>query len=153
MHLPPKLLHFRTVVTFGLPRTVTCHFGSDFFCTFLLISHPSQAKTKAPKPNRRKKWGKAAVQLIPVAPPPALPETTMKASEKPDDGISLQGDIPLKLPRAMRTPAPTGSNVLRERNADPGDETILSKEEAGEAAAEVLVPQARRSDDKENHAS
>lgn len=110
------------------------------------------AKTNAPKPNRRKKWGKAVVQLVPVAPPPALPETTMKASEKPDDGISLQGDIPLKLPRAMRTPAPSGSNVLRERNADRSDETILSKE-AGVAAPEVLVPQARNSDEKENHAS
>ncbi|KAF7850661.1 hypothetical protein BT93_L5132 [Corymbia citriodora subsp. variegata] len=110
------------------------------------------AKTNAPKPNRRKKWGKAVVQLVPVAPPPALPETTIKASEKPDDGISLQGDIPLKLPRAMRTPAPSGSNVLRERNADQSDETILSKE-AGVAAPEVLVPQARKSDEKENHAS
>ncbi|XP_030542638.1 kinesin-like protein KIN-4C [Rhodamnia argentea] len=110
------------------------------------------AKTKAPKPNRRKKWGKAAVQLVPVAPPPAFPETTVKASEKPDDGISLQGDVPLKLPRAMRTPAPSGNNVLRERNADLSDETTQSKE-AGVAAPEVLVPQERKTDDKENHAS
>lgn len=87
-----------------------------------------------------------------MAPPPALPETTSKASEKPDDSISLQGDIPLKLPRAMRTPAPSGSHVLRERNADRSDETILSKE-VGAAAPEVSVPQARKSDEKENQAS
>lgn len=70
----------------------------------------------------------------------------------PDDALSLQGDIPLKLPRAMRTPAPSGSNVLRERNADRSDETTLSKE-AGVAAPEVLVPQGRKKDEKENHAS
>jgi len=74
----------------------------------------------------------------------------LRQPEKPDDGISLQGDIPLKLHRAMQTPAPSGSNVLRERNADRSDETILSRD-AGVAAPEVLVLQARKSDEKENH--
>ncbi|KAK4787900.1 hypothetical protein SAY86_011733 [Trapa natans] len=77
------------------------------------------------KRNRRKKWGKkVAVQLVPVAPPPAdQPKTTSSEDvKKPDESIAINNGLPLKLPRAMRARGPgsvSTNNTLRERNNDP----------------------------------
>ncbi|KAK4770489.1 hypothetical protein SAY87_031021 [Trapa incisa] len=77
------------------------------------------------KRNRRKKWGKkAAVQLVPVAPPPADQPKTISSEDvkKPDESIAINNGLPLKLPRAMRARGPgsvSTNNTLRERNNDP----------------------------------
>ncbi|XVF36591.1 hypothetical protein REPUB_Repub19eG0070400 [Reevesia pubescens] len=110
------------------------------------------AKPNAPKPNQRKKWGKSTIQLVPVAPPASQPENTaalqnpenVEPPKKPENCQS-ESDIPLKLPRAMRSASSNGSKLLRERNADQHDESS-NKEPA------VLAPSSptRTSEEKEN---
>ncbi|KAE8659240.1 hypothetical protein F3Y22_tig00116964pilonHSYRG00418 [Hibiscus syriacus] len=87
------------------------------------------AKPDAPRPNRRKKWGKSMIQLVPVATPetvaaaaPEKPETHEPVKIAAADNLcpSESDAIPLKLPRAMRS---TGSKLLRERNADQQNES------------------------------
>ncbi|KAL4279291.1 hypothetical protein GQ457_03G033960 [Hibiscus cannabinus] len=105
------------------------------------------AKPDAPKPNRRKKWGKSMIQLVPVAPPENV--AAAAAPEKPENNEppknadnlcpSESDTIPLKLPRAMRS---NGSKLLRERNVDQQDESS-NKEPAS------LAPTAS-SEEKEN---
>lgn len=88
------------------------------------------AKSNAPKPSKRKQWRKSVIQLVPVAPPPpSQPENTTapqktedaEALKKPDSSAS-EPNIPLKLPRAMRSASSNGVNLLRERNAGKHDE-------------------------------
>ncbi|KAK8642710.1 hypothetical protein V6N13_012047 [Hibiscus sabdariffa] len=107
---------------------------------------PFLAKPDAPRPNRRKKWGKSMIQLVPVAPPENV---AAAATEKPETNEPLKiadnlcpsesDTIPLKLPRAMRS---NGSKLLRERNVDQQDESS-NKEPA------ALAPTAS-SEEKEN---
>ncbi|XVE95183.1 hypothetical protein REPUB_Repub02eG0074500 [Reevesia pubescens] len=113
------------------------------------------AKPNAPKPNRRKKWGKSVIQLVPVAPPASQPENaaapenpeTVDPPKKPDNCPS-ESDIRLKLPRAMRSASSNGSKLLRERNADQHDESI-NKEPAVLAPSSPVRP-TRTSEEKEN---
>ncbi|GMI82779.1 hypothetical protein like AT5G60930 [Hibiscus trionum] len=105
------------------------------------------AKPDAPRPNRRKKWGKSMIQLVPVAPTENI--AAAAAPEKPENNEppknadnlcpSESDTIPLKLPRAMRS---NGSKLLRERNVDQQDESS-SKEPA------ALAP-TTSSEEKEN---
>ncbi|XP_031377202.1 kinesin-like protein KIN-4C isoform X3 [Punica granatum] len=111
-----------------------------------------QVTPNAPKPNQRKKWGKAVVQLVPVAPPAASQlETTAAAAVKKPEEFTIEGDLPLKLPRAMRTPAANSgsSSPLREKNSDPSNGPTHSKENAPHAPRSPprRVP---TSDEKEN---
>ncbi|KAH9690363.1 kinesin-like protein KIN-4C [Citrus sinensis] len=79
-------------------------------------------KSNAPKPNQRKKWRKSTIQLVPVAPPSSQPQETTDV-QKPENSTS-ETDIPLKLPRAMRSATSNGSNLLRERNVDQAEESV-----------------------------
>lgn len=68
-----------------------------------------------PKPNLRKKWVKSAIQLVPAtAPPVSQPQNTEAPEQAQSNG---EIDIPLKLPRAMRSTL-TNNNQLKERNSD-----------------------------------
>ena len=82
-----------------------------------------QVKSNAPKPNQRKKWRKSTIQLVPVAPPSSQPQETTDVQRKPENSTS-ENDIPLKLPRAMRSATSNGSNLLRERNVDQAEESV-----------------------------
>lgn len=113
--------------------------------SYLCYNQCKQAKSNAPKPERRKKWKKSLIQLVPVTPPASQPEVT--EPPKKQDNSSNEADIPLKLPRAMRSAASNASNLLKERNADKSDE-IVNKES-------VLPPSSparpkRTSEEKEN---
>ncbi|XP_010277504.1 PREDICTED: kinesin-like protein KIN-4C isoform X2 [Nelumbo nucifera] len=83
-------------------------------------------KSNAPKPIQRKKWRKTSLQLVPVAPPLDQPEN----SEAPINAESnmVESDVPLKLPRAMRSATMNNSNTLKEKNCDHIDESIVNKE-------------------------
>lgn len=131
------------------------HIHIDIHEAVNLVHILLQVLPNVPKPNQRKKWGKAVVQLVPVAPPPAAqPETTTTttAVKKPNE-FSIDGDLPLKLPRAMRTPATSSgsSNTLRERNSDSSsDGRAHSKENAAAQAPKSPARRAPMSDEKEN---
>ncbi|XP_043711239.1 kinesin-like protein KIN-4C [Telopea speciosissima] len=105
------------------------------------------AKPNAPKPDRRKKWRKSVIQLVPEAPPSSLLESTEPPS-KPENSL-VEPEVPLKLPRAMRPPT-VNNNLLRERNSNQAHESIANKD-----VIEMVAPrsprQARNSEVKENH--
>ncbi|XP_022773083.1 kinesin-like protein KIN-4C isoform X2 [Durio zibethinus] len=113
------------------------------------------SKPNAPKPNQRKKWGKSVIQLVPVAPPASQPENAA-APQNPEnidppkkpDNCSSEPDIPLKLPRAMRSASSNGSKLLRERNADQHDEST-NKEPAVLHPSSPVRP-TKTSEEKEN---
>lgn len=106
-----------------------------------------QVKSKASKPNQRKKWRTSTVLLVSDPPPSSQPES-IDAPQKPGNSSASEGDIPLKLPRAMRSAASNSGNPLRERNAGQSD-AVANKEPA------VLTPTSplrqRRSEEKENN--
>ncbi|KHG03927.1 Chromosome-associated kinesin KIF4 [Gossypium arboreum] len=111
-------------------------------------------KPDVPKPNRRKKWGKSMIQLVPVAPPASEPENAAAADnpekieppKKPDNSCPSESDtIPLKLPRAMRS---NGSKLLRERNAE--DESTNTTKEPPALVPTSPVRPTRTSEEKEN---
>lgn len=81
----------------------------------------SQGLSIAPKPGIRKKWRKSTIELVPTVSQPQKTEASEKAK---DDG---EIDIPLKLPRAMRSTL-TNNNQLKERNADEQSEAVDNRE-------------------------
>ncbi|KAL1100497.1 hypothetical protein V6Z11_D05G233500 [Gossypium hirsutum] len=111
-------------------------------------------KPDVPKPNRRKKWGKSMIQLVPVAPPASEPENVAAADnpekieppKEPDNSCPSESDtILLKLPRAMRS---NGSKLLRERNAE--DESTNTTKEPPALVPTSPVRPTRTSEEKEN---
>lgn len=80
----------------------------------------SQATSNLSKPNLRKKWRKSVIQLVPAT-PPASQAQNIEAPEQPK--ASGETDIPLKLPRAMRSTL-TNNNQLKERNSDQPSESV-----------------------------
>uniref|UniRef100_A0A6N2MLA4 Kinesin motor domain-containing protein n=1 Tax=Salix viminalis TaxID=40686 RepID=A0A6N2MLA4_SALVM len=139
----------------------------------------TMAKSNASNANQRKKWRKSVIQLVPVPPPTTKSENTEVAAAplKADDSGPSEADIPLKLPRAMRLPAPNttvsetdnsaseaeiplrlpramrsashGGIFLRDRNADQAEES-KTKETGVRPARSPARPQ-RTSDEKENY--
>lgn len=114
------------------------------------FSNFGQDKPNAPKPTKRKKWGKSMVQLVRVDPPSqpenaAAPENpeNIDPPQKPDNCPS-ESDMPLKLPRAMRSASSNGNKLLRERNADQQDEPAVL------APSSPVRPTTRTSEEKEN---
>ncbi|KAI4321438.1 hypothetical protein MLD38_034819 [Melastoma candidum] len=108
------------------------------------------AKPNEPKPSKRKKWGKQSIQLVPIDAPANLQDTPTEVVDKPEV-IVVPEDLPLKLPRAMRSLKPSSSNILRERNSDPVDATVSAKDvEAEHYRANVARMQ--ETDAKENQA-
>ncbi|XP_022941355.1 kinesin-like protein KIN-4C isoform X1 [Cucurbita moschata] len=102
------------------------------------------AKSKSNKPNQRKKWRKSTIQLIPTPQPSSQPEIPEPIQKTENDSNEV-ANVPLKLPRAMRsaTAAANGSNLLRERNSDQPEDSV-----GGNKEHELIVP--KRVDEKEN---
>ncbi|CAA2955240.1 kinesin KIN-4C [Olea europaea subsp. europaea] len=90
------------------------------------------AKSNAPKPNKRKNWRKSVIQLVPA---------TSEAEAPAKLESNIEADIPLKLPRAMRSAFPNNNNPLIERNLDQPNDTT---------APVTPHQQARITDGKEN---
>ncbi|KAF5746767.1 kinesin-like protein BC2 [Tripterygium wilfordii] len=107
------------------------------------------AKSNAPKPNQRKKWRKTVIQLVPVAPPSGQPENVEAPPPQNADNSANEANIPLKLPRAMRSAASNSGNLLRERNTDKPDE--LTSKENGVLAPGSPARPPKTSEEKENH--
>ncbi|KAL0308106.1 UNVERIFIED_CONTAM: Kinesin-like protein KIN-4C [Sesamum angustifolium] len=98
----------------------------------------------APKPNLRKKWRKSVIQLVPATPIESQAQNVDVPEQAKSNG---EIDIPLKLPRAMRSTL-TSNNQLKERNSDQPNESVNN---------EVCTPslgsprqQARTKNGKEN---
>ncbi|XP_038896818.1 kinesin-like protein KIN-4C [Benincasa hispida] len=99
-------------------------------------------KSKTNKPNQRKKWRKSTIQLIPTpqaSSQPDKPDSTQKIENEQNEPVN----IPLKLPRAMRSAAANGGNLLRERNSEQPEDSV-----SGNKEHELIVP--KRVDEKEN---
>ncbi|KAJ6685675.1 KINESIN-LIKE PROTEIN KIN-4C [Salix purpurea] len=140
----------------------------------------TMAKSNASNANQRKKWRKSVIQLVPVPPPTTKSENTEVAAAplKADDSGPSEADIPLKLPRAMRSAAPNttvsetdnsaseaeiplrlpramrsashGGIFLRDRNnADQAEES--KNKETGVLPARSPARPQRTSDEKENY--
>ncbi|KAI8550248.1 hypothetical protein RHMOL_Rhmol06G0089900 [Rhododendron molle] len=104
-------------------------------------------KSNAPKPNQRKKWRKSVIQLVPVAAPTPQPEIT-EAIKKPESS-AIEAEMPLQLPRAMRSAA-SNSNLLRERNSEQSDVSVVNKDGSGAPAPTSPPRRQRMTDEKEN---
>ena len=89
------------------------------------------------------------IQLVPVAPPPSSTQPETTESLKKPESSEIESNIPLKLPRAIRSATP--NNPLRERNSDQPDGSVVNKE-AGGPAPRSPHRQARTTDEKENRA-
>ncbi|XP_057773194.1 kinesin-like protein KIN-4C [Salvia miltiorrhiza] len=87
-----------------------------------------------PKPNLRKKWRKSAIQLVPATPPIAQPQNSEAPGQPPiaqpqnseapgQSKANRENDIPLKLPRAMRSTL-TNNNQLKQRNTEQPSELV-----------------------------
>lgn len=99
-------------------------------------------KSKTNKPNQRKKWRKSTIQLIPTPQASSQPEKP-EATQKTENDLNEIVNVPLKLPRAMRSAAANGGNLLRERNSDQLEDSV-----SGNKEHELIVP--KRVDEKEN---
>ncbi|KAM7252940.1 hypothetical protein ACFE04_025558 [Oxalis oulophora] len=107
----------------------------------------SLAKSNIPKPNQRKKWKKSTIQLVPVTPPlSSQPEQSEVVPQKQDNNTVEVENIPLKLPRAMRS-ASSGGNLLRERNNDRESETVSKNSDTNA----TLAPPSQTTIEKENY--
>ncbi|KAG8369179.1 hypothetical protein BUALT_Bualt15G0124300 [Buddleja alternifolia] len=82
------------------------------------------AMSSAPKPNIRKKWRKSVIQLVPATPPTSQAQAQtveIPVTVQPNNNVEV--DIPLKLPRAMRSTL-TNNNQLKERNSEQSNESV-----------------------------
>ncbi|PON91611.1 Kinesin-like protein [Trema orientale] len=109
-------------------------------------------KPNAPKPNKRKKWRTSTIQLVTNPLPSSQPESNEQPPPQKLDNSVNEADIPVKLPRAMRSATTTnGGNPFRERNAEKTEESSVNKEAAGPLAPpRSPVQQSRTLDEKEN---
>ncbi|XP_021759754.1 kinesin-like protein KIN-4C [Chenopodium quinoa] len=118
-------------------------------------------KSNVPRPIQRKKWRKSTIQLVPAAPTSVqgehvdLPEKAescaadnVAASKKAAESSTTEANIPLKLPRAMRS-ASSNSNLLRVRNTEHGEEPVVHKD-SGEPARRSPLRRPKKSEEKEN---
>lgn len=87
------------------------------------------------------------IQLVPVAAPTPQPEIT-EAIKKPESS-AIEAEIPLQLPRAMRSAA-SNSNLLRERNSEQSDVSVVNKDGSGAPAPTSPPRRQRMTDEKEN---
>lgn len=106
----------------------------------------NMATSGVPKPMNRKKWRKSVIQLVP-APPPTSQAQNVEAPMQPKSNDEI--DIPLKLPRAMRSTF-TNSNLLKERNTDQANEPV--DKDSYPTTIGSPNQQARTNNGKENNA-
>ncbi|CAN1825918.1 Kinesin-like protein KIN-4C [Linum perenne] len=131
----------------------------------------TKTKSDAAKENKRKKWRKSVIQLIPVAPTPsstqpesnngeaqtaplATPsaEAPRKAESANSKGGETETDKRLKLPRAMRAPGSSRGVLLRERNASGhGGEGGGGRGRGNHPPTRSPARPARPTDEKENY--
>lgn len=106
----------------------------------------NMAISGVPKPMNRKKWRKSVIQLVP-APPPTTQAQNVEEPMQPKSNVEI--DIPLKLPRAMRSTL-TNSNLLKGRNSDQANEPV----DQDSCSTTIGSPnqQARTKNGKENNA-
>lgn len=142
-----------------------------------------QGKSNAPRPIQRKKWRKSTIQLVPVTPAPVQGENTELPPVKVETAVenvaavnkntdssenitvgkktgnssssTAETNIPLKLPRAMRSVASSNSNsnsnLLRVRNSEHGEEpVVVQHKESGEPARRSPLRRPKKSEEKEN---
>ncbi|KAG6392989.1 hypothetical protein SASPL_147219 [Salvia splendens] len=76
--------------------------------------------SSVPKPVLRKKWRKSAIQLVPATPPVSHPQNGEGPVQPKASG---ENEIPLKLPRAMRSTL-TNNNQLKQRNIEQSSELV-----------------------------
>ncbi|KAL5705377.1 Kinesin-like protein KIN-4C [Ranunculus cassubicifolius] len=94
------------------------------------LSDIGNTKSNAPRPNQRKKWKKSVIQLVPVQ--PIMTESENKADESvkaEKENTSVENDVPLKLPRAMRS-------TLKDKNSDHGEEVVGKRVEGSTSEKE-----------------
>ncbi|XP_051118391.1 kinesin-like protein KIN-4C [Andrographis paniculata] len=98
------------------------------------IGNNVAANSGIPRPNNaaRKKWRRSVIQLVPATPPATTTTTTSMDVENGEaKGVgSWEGDIPLKLPRAMRSNNNNSitsqqQQQLKERNCDPQESGVV----------------------------
>jgi len=106
-----------------------------------------QTKSNAPRPSERKNWRKSTIQLVPAA----LHSLQSENIEPPKQPDSSAGDpnIPLRLPRAMRS-ATASNKLLRDRNSGQGEEPSVNKE-PGNRARRSPARKPEKSEEKENY--
>ncbi|XP_057533119.1 kinesin-like protein KIN-4C [Amaranthus tricolor] len=115
------------------------------------------SKLNAPKPNKRKTWRKSTIQLVPAAPASGQAENqSVKESNAVENNVeakpessTAETNIPLKLPRAMRSASSNISNPLRVKNSEHGEEPVVQKE-SGEPARRSPLRRPKKTEEKEN---
>lgn len=98
-------------------------------------------KSNAPKPPARKKWRKSvAIKLVPTSSEQAPSQTEESEAQRPQESNNINSstvetNIPLRLPRAMRNSMSNANNSnnnnnppLRERNSQQSGDSAVSKE-------------------------
>ncbi|CAM8983309.1 unnamed protein product [Rhodiola kirilowii] len=108
------------------------------------------AKSKVPKPGKRKNWRKSVIQLVPVAlPPAAQSEKTETATNKSENNTTDHPtELHLRPSRAMQSASMQSNNLLRERNIHHADESNVTKEDSN---GSLTSRQPKASEEKENH--
>lgn len=106
----------------------------------------TKVPSDAPKPEQRKKWRKPPAYKI-VQNAPLSSQTECPEVPKNQQSTAAESDVPLKLPRAMRSMS--SDTTLKERNSEQPKDHATSKE------VDTPVPrsprqQARPAEDKEN---
>ncbi|PWA55123.1 P-loop containing nucleoside triphosphate hydrolases superfamily protein [Artemisia annua] len=109
-------------------------------------------KSNAPKPNAgRKQWRKSvAIQLVPVASDqPSSQTQEPEAPKKQETSTTEPSNIPLRLPRAMRSAMSNANPPLRDRNSEPPTDSTITKEH-DHVAPRSPRQQPRQTTEKEN---
>ncbi|GKC06638.1 hypothetical protein Tco_0998248, partial [Tanacetum coccineum] len=111
-------------------------------------------KSNAPKPTAaRKQWRKSvAIQLVPVASDqPSSQTQEPEAPKKQETSTTEPSNIPLRLPRAMRSAMSNANPPLRDRNSEPSTDSTISKENDNAAPSSPRQHPRQTTNEKENH--
>ncbi|KAL9234739.1 hypothetical protein vseg_009572 [Gypsophila vaccaria] len=107
----------------------------------------TDAKSNAPRADKRKKGRKSMIQLVPTAPSYTTSED-IRPPKNPENSRS-EANMPLRLPRAMHS----NINLLREKNTEQGEEPapeLPVQKEAGDPARRSPVRRLNKAEEKEN---
>lgn len=107
----------------------------------------TDAKANAPRPRERKKWRKSTIQLVPAALHP--PQSENVEPPKQPESSAADPNIPLRLPRAMRS-ASSSNSLLRDRNSEQEEASSVNKE-PGDRARRSPARKPNKSEEKENY--
>ncbi|EYU36459.1 hypothetical protein MIMGU_mgv1a000376mg [Erythranthe guttata] len=114
----------------------------------------SLAKSGAPKQNIRKKWRKSVIQLVPATPPVPQPQNVevpeQSKANAEQSKANAESDIPLKLPRAMRSTLTTNNNQFKEKNSEHQPNESVSTDICNSSSLGSPLPEAKMKNGKEN---